>query len=300
MFTEVVALIYNLGWILVAGVVKIWRWVWRGVEGRWEGWAEKWVKMEGQRLGVILEEERNFGGEMEVMKELWRREEEDRRVGKEGEWGRVVRIGFRGRRVLGRVAFWGVQEAFEGYVRGQWRVGRDEEEIVEVVRRVMETGGWRKGWGRRWRRRWRERKWEAGVEGIFGGDLRLVSGGGPGCGWSCGRWKGVKEVRKAQREKMEGVGRLLGVKEGMKVAILGGWGFGGYGKFFRERFGVEVVEVVESEEEAEVIRNYLEGEGMEVTVVVGGMHAIQGTFDRVIIPEFRMGKKGLKLLFQVA
>jgi cyclopropane-fatty-acyl-phospholipid synthase len=60
--------------------------------------------------------------------------------------------------------------------------------------------------------------------------------------YSCGYWKGAKNVDEAQEAKLDLICRKLGLKPGEKVLDIG-CGWGSFAKYAAEKCGADVVEI---------------------------------------------------------
>jgi len=116
--------------------------------------------------------------------------------------------------------------------------------------------------------------------------------------YSCGYWKEVKNLDKAQEAKLDLICKKLKLKPGMTVLDIG-CGWGGFEKFAAERYGVRVVGVTLSENQAARARQICEG--LDVKILVTDYRDVQGKFDRIVsIGMFEhVGKKNYKDFFQV-
>jgi cyclopropane-fatty-acyl-phospholipid synthase len=76
--------------------------------------------------------------------------------------------------------------------------------------------------------------------------------------YSCAYWRGATTLDEAQEAKLDLVCRKLGLKPGMRVLDIG-CGWGGTAQFAAERYGVEVVGVTVSREQAKSARERCAG-----------------------------------------
>ena len=115
--------------------------------------------------------------------------------------------------------------------------------------------------------------------------------------YSCGYWKGAKNLDQAQENKLKLIFDKLGLKKGMKVLDIG-CGWGGAAKYASENYGVEVVGVTVSVEQAKYAREFCKG--LPVQIQVKDYRDIEGTFDRVYsIGMFEhVGVKNYKRLYE--
>ncbi len=97
--------------------------------------------------------------------------------------------------------------------------------------------------------------------------------------YSCGYWKDATTLDRAQEAKLDLVCRKLGLRPGMKVLDIG-CGWGGTARYAAERYGVSVVGVTVSAEQARHARELCAG--VDVEILLEDYRAVRGTFDRVL------------------
>jgi cyclopropane-fatty-acyl-phospholipid synthase len=97
--------------------------------------------------------------------------------------------------------------------------------------------------------------------------------------YSCGYWDSATTLDEAQEAKVELVCRKLGLAPGMRVLDIG-CGWGGTAKLAAERYGVEVVGVTVSRQQAELARELCAGHPVEIRLQ--DYREVDGTFDRVL------------------
>jgi cyclopropane-fatty-acyl-phospholipid synthase len=97
--------------------------------------------------------------------------------------------------------------------------------------------------------------------------------------YSCGYWKNASTLDEAQEAKLDLVCRKLHLTPGMRVLDIG-CGWGGTAKFAAERYGVEVVGVTVSEEQANFAKELCRGSPVEIRLQ--DYRDVVGTFDRVL------------------
>lgn len=97
--------------------------------------------------------------------------------------------------------------------------------------------------------------------------------------YSCGYWKTAKTLDDAQKAKFDLIAQKLGFKKGMRVLDIG-CGWGGFAKYVSEKYGVEVVGVTLSENQAQ----YAQGicKGCSVDIRIQDYRDVEGTFDRIV------------------
>jgi len=81
--------------------------------------------------------------------------------------------------------------------------------------------------------------------------------------YSCGYWKDAKNLDEAQEAKLDLICRKLNFKPGMKVLDVG-CGWGGFCKYAAENYGVEVVGITISKEQAELAKELCKGLNVDI------------------------------------
>jgi len=97
--------------------------------------------------------------------------------------------------------------------------------------------------------------------------------------YSCGYWKDADTLDRAQEAKLDLSCRKLGLQPGMKLLDIG-CGWGGMARFAAERYGVSVVGITVSREQAEYARRLCEGFPVEIRVEDYRAH--RGCYDRIV------------------
>ena len=97
--------------------------------------------------------------------------------------------------------------------------------------------------------------------------------------YSCGYWKNAKNLDEAQEEKLDLVCRKLHLSKGMKVLDIG-CGWCDTAKFAAQNYGVEVVGVTISKEQAKYGREICKG--LPVEIRLQDYRKPLGTYDRVV------------------
>jgi len=97
--------------------------------------------------------------------------------------------------------------------------------------------------------------------------------------YSCGYWKEAATLQEAQEAKLDLVCRKLGLQPGMRVLDIG-CGWGGTARFAAERYGVEVVGVTVSQEQAKLAKEKCRG--LPVEIRLQDYREVDETFDRVL------------------
>jgi len=96
--------------------------------------------------------------------------------------------------------------------------------------------------------------------------------------YSCGYWAEAKTLEEAQVAKLELIFRKLELAPGMRVLDIG-CGWGGAARWAAERYGVEVVGVTVSKEQAEWARE--ECRGLPVEIRLCDYREVREKFDRI-------------------
>ncbi len=106
-------------------------------------------------------------------------------------------------------------------------------------------------------------------------DSRLV--------YSCGYWSSpttpAQNLDDAQEQKLDLVCRKLGIKAGQTILDIG-CGWGGFAKFAAERYGVKVVGITISKEQAMLAREACHG--LDVEIRFEDYRDTTGTFDHIV------------------
>ncbi len=97
--------------------------------------------------------------------------------------------------------------------------------------------------------------------------------------YSCGYWKDAATLDEAQEAKLDLVCRKLGLEPGMRLLDIG-CGWGGMAKFAAERYGVSVVGITVSQEQAEYARRLCAG--LPIEIKVEDYRAHRGEYDRIV------------------
>lgn len=97
--------------------------------------------------------------------------------------------------------------------------------------------------------------------------------------YSCGYWKNATTLNEAQRAKYDLIARKLGFKPGMRVLDIG-CGWGGFAKYAAQNYGVSVVAITLSENQADYAREFCKG--LNVEVRVQDYRDVNESFDRII------------------
>ncbi|MBA3564192.1 MAG: cyclopropane fatty acyl phospholipid synthase [Gammaproteobacteria bacterium] len=96
--------------------------------------------------------------------------------------------------------------------------------------------------------------------------------------YSCAYWENAADLDEAQERKLDLVCRKLGLTAGMRVLDIG-CGWGGAARFAAERYGVEVIGITVSEQQAVLARQRCAG--LPIEIRVADYREIDGRYDRV-------------------
>ncbi|MGH8274797.1 MAG: cyclopropane fatty acyl phospholipid synthase [Gammaproteobacteria bacterium] len=97
--------------------------------------------------------------------------------------------------------------------------------------------------------------------------------------YSCGYWKDARTLDEAQEAKLDLACRKLGLEPGMRLLDIG-CGWGGMAKFAAERYGVSVVGITVSVEQAEYAQQLCAG--LPVEIRVEDYRAHRGEYERIV------------------
>ncbi len=97
--------------------------------------------------------------------------------------------------------------------------------------------------------------------------------------YSCAYWKGAATLDEAQEKKLDLIARKLDLKPGMKVVDIG-CGWGGTPRYLSEKYGVHVLGITVSKEQAAFAKNFCRG--LPVEIRLEDYRKLRGKFDRVL------------------
>lgn len=117
--------------------------------------------------------------------------------------------------------------------------------------------------------------------------------------YSCGYWKNAATLDMAQEAKFDLICRKLGFQPGMDVLDIG-CGWGGFAKYAAEHYGVHVVGITLSTNQATYGQELCKG--LPVEIRVEDYRDIKGKFDRIVeIGMFEhVGTKNYREFFEIA
>ncbi|HXF29048.1 MAG TPA: cyclopropane fatty acyl phospholipid synthase [Chlamydiales bacterium] len=97
--------------------------------------------------------------------------------------------------------------------------------------------------------------------------------------YSCGYWKSASQLEQAQEAKCDLICKKLGLQKGMRVLDIG-CGWGGFSKYAAEHYGVEMVGITLSENQAKQAREVCKG--LPVEIRVQDYRDLNESFDRIL------------------
>lgn len=97
--------------------------------------------------------------------------------------------------------------------------------------------------------------------------------------YSCGYWKNAKTLDTAQEAKLDLICKKVGLKKGMNVLDIG-CGWGGFAKFAAKKYGVKVVGITISKEQAKLARENCKG--LLIEIRLQDYRDLNEKFDRII------------------
>lgn len=114
--------------------------------------------------------------------------------------------------------------------------------------------------------------------------------------YTCGYWNNATTLRDAQVAKIDLLCRKLGLQPGMTVLDIG-CGWGNFAQYAASRYGVSVVGLTVSTEQAALARERCAG--LDVTIVLEDYQRYSGSFDRIVSIEMieAVGRKNMPTYF---
>jgi cyclopropane-fatty-acyl-phospholipid synthase len=172
----------------------------------------------------------------------------------------------------------------ESYMDGWWDSPRVDELIARAMRAAIDTRlhSLRDAWlalkARLVNLQAPRRAFEVGRRHYDVGDALYRAMLDPRMIYSCAYWRNAHDLVSAQEAKLDLVCRKLGLRAGMRVLDIG-CGWGGAAEFAASRYGVEVVGVTVSKNQAADARERCRG--LPVTILYDDYRNVDGRFDRV-------------------
>jgi len=117
--------------------------------------------------------------------------------------------------------------------------------------------------------------------------------------YSCAYWRNANSLDEAQENKLELICKKLYLEPGMKVLDLG-CGWGAFGKYAAEKYGVEVVGITVSKEQVKLGKKLCKG--LPVEFRLKDYRDIRANFDRIVSVGMieHVGYKNYRVYFEVA
>lgn len=97
--------------------------------------------------------------------------------------------------------------------------------------------------------------------------------------YSCAYWKGAKTLDEAQEAKLDLICRKLDLHRGVRILDIG-CGWGGFAKYAAEKYGVKVVGVTVSKEQAELGKELCKGLPIEIRLL--DYRDVNEKFDHIV------------------
>lgn len=116
--------------------------------------------------------------------------------------------------------------------------------------------------------------------------------------YTCGYWKNAQTLEDAQRAKIDLLCQKLALQPGMRVLDIG-CGWGNFAHYAASRYGVHVVGLTVSKEQARLARERCQG--LPVEIVIQDYREYSGAFDRVVSIEMieAVGRKNIRGFFEM-
>jgi len=117
--------------------------------------------------------------------------------------------------------------------------------------------------------------------------------------YSCAYWHNARNLDEAQENKLDLICHKLYLKPGMRVLDIG-CGWGAFGKFAAEKYGVKVAGITVSKEQVELGRKLCEGLPVEFRLM--DYRDVNEKFDRIVSVGMieHVGYKNYKTFFEIA
>jgi cyclopropane-fatty-acyl-phospholipid synthase len=116
--------------------------------------------------------------------------------------------------------------------------------------------------------------------------------------YTCGYWSNARTLEEAQVAKIDLLCRKLQLKAGMKVLDIG-CGWGNFARYAAMKYGVSVVGLTISTEQAALARERCAG--LDVEILVQDYQTFSGTFDRIVSIEMieAVGRRNIASYFEM-
>lgn len=209
-------------------------------------------------------------------------------------------------RVFRRVLTDGELGLGESYMDGWWEADCIDEFIAKVVRarldrevRRSRAALLRLAMARIVNLQSRRRAFEIGERHYDLGNELFVNMLDARMNYSCAYWEDVQTLDEAQEMKLELLCRKLYLEPGMSVLDIG-CGWGAFGKYAAERYGVEVLGISVSKEQVKLGKRLCEGLPVEFRLM--DYRDVHGSFDRIVSVGMveHVGCKNYPTFFEVA
>lgn len=174
----------------------------------------------------------------------------------------------------------------ESYMEGWWSAQDLEQLIYKLVRANLETRV-KPSWSMFWnvlRAKLFNTQDKKGSLAVIDTHYQLGNDFframlGETMAYSCAYWKSAANLDEAQRAKYDLIARKLGMQKGMRVLDIG-CGWGSFAKHIAEHYGVSVVGITLSENQANYAREL--NKGLPVEIRVQDYRDIHEQFDRIV------------------
>jgi cyclopropane-fatty-acyl-phospholipid synthase len=206
--------------------------------------------------------------------------------------------------LLGRGGIFGLGEA---YVRGEW----SSSDLKGLLRELFERDARGEGPLKKWSPAtfaYILKDWVTNAqvgEGAYevarrhydlGNDLFTAMLDSETMTYTCGYWRNATSLNQAQLQKLDLLCRKLKLEPGMRVLDIG-CGWGNFAYFAAKRYGVSVVGLTVSKEQAALARERCAG--LDVEILLQDYQTFSGQFDRVVSIEMieAVGRKNIPVFF---
>ena len=207
---------------------------------------------------------------------------------------------------LGRGGVFGLGEA---YIRGEWSA----ELLTPLLKEIFERDARGEGPLRKWSPATFAhiaKDWVTNAqvgEGAYevarrhydlGNDLFSTMLDPETMTYTCGYWRKAGSLNQAQIDKLDLLCRKLGLQPGMRVLDIG-CGWGNFAQYAAKRYGVSVVGLTVSKEQAALARERCAG--LDVEILLQDYQTFSGQFDRIVSIEMieAVGRKNIPTFFNM-